>query len=85
MKINFYSDPGHGWARVPKALLYKLGIEKDITYYSYMRNEYAYLEEDCDLSTLTKALESRGIPFTFNEYHTNKNSKIRSYDSYRTT
>jgi hypothetical protein len=85
MKFNFYSDPGHGWVRVHKSLLNKLGIENLISPYSYMRGDYAYLEEDCDLGVLIKALEARFIPFAFNESHTNKNSKIRSYESYRTT
>lgn len=83
MKIKVYADPGHAWARVPFALLYKLGIQDKITPYSYMRGAYAYLEEDCDLSTLISALQSQGIEFSLDESHTNKRSKIRSYLSYR--
>lgn len=83
MKIKVYADPGHAWARVPFTLLYKLGIQDEITPYSYMRGAYAYLEEDCDLSTLIKALQNKGIEFSFDENHTNKRSKIRSYLSYR--
>lgn len=82
MKIKVYADPGHAWARVPFKLLYKLGIQDKITRYSYMRRGYAYLEEDCDLSTLIKALQEKGIEFSFDEKHTNKRSKIRSYLSY---
>lgn len=83
MKINFYSDPSHGWARVPKQLLKYLGIEDKISFYSYMRGDYAYLEEDCDLSVLTNAMKEKGVLYSFREFVTNKSSKIRSYDSYR--
>lgn len=85
MKINFYSDPGHGWARVPKQLLTYLGIENKISSYSYMRGDFAYLEEDCDLSVLTSAMKEKGVLYSFREFVTNKSSKIRSYESYRSS
>ena len=47
-KFDFYSDSSHGWAKVPKSLLKELGIEKSVSSYSYMRDDYAYLEEDCE-------------------------------------
>lgn len=53
---NFYTDGGHGWLKVTKARLEALGISDKITSCSFMRGEYAYLEEDCDLSTYVKAL-----------------------------
>ena len=82
MKIKVYADPSHAWAKVPLSLLYKLGIQDKITQYSYMRGAWAYLEEDCDLSTLIAAWKDRGIEFSFDEAHTNKRSKIRSYLNY---
>ena len=84
MKINVYADPGHAWAKVKKSTLRKLGIADKITTYSYMRGDYAYLEEDCDLSTLMLALRAAGVRFEFNEHVARfKQSKIRSYDYYR--
>lgn len=83
MKIKIYADPGHAWAKVPFSLIYKLGIQDKITSYSYMRGSYAYLEEDCDLSTLIKALQENRIEFSFDKYHGNKLSRIRNYLSYR--
>ena len=85
MKTVFdsYSDPGHGWTKVPIALLKELGIEKQITPYSYQRGEYAYLEEDCDLSTFMRAMEARGITPKFRHHIADKRSRIRSYNGYR--
>jgi hypothetical protein len=79
MKIQFYSDPGHGWFKVERALLFKLGIADDITAYSYQRRAHVYLEEDCDAGRLFKALDAAGIAWTYKENHTDKNSKIRGY------
>jgi hypothetical protein len=82
MKFPFYADPGHGWIKVPKTLLKKLGIEKNISSYSYMRKENVYLEEDCDLAKFLHAMKRIGSTVTFNESHTNRSSKIRNYMSY---
>jgi hypothetical protein len=81
--FHVYSDPGHGWCKVHKKLLVKLGIENKITTYSYMRGDYAYLEEDCDLSTLINALKANGcMNISFKEFNTNRTSKIRGYSHY---
>ena len=81
--IQIFADPGHAWARVPKARLVRLGIADKISTYSYMNGTNAFLEEDCDLSVLIAALKERGYEIKFKEGHTNRSSKIRSYDSYR--
>lgn len=81
--IHFYSDPGHGWAKVKRELLYDLEIAQDISSYSYIRGDYVYLEEDCDLSALCRALDKRNIPVKFINHNANKPSKIRSYESYK--
>ena len=83
MKITILSDSGHGWGKVRRALLNKLGIESLISTFSYQRGQYVFLEEDCDLSTLCKALDQNKIPFSFEERHTNKTSKVRGYDRYK--
>ena len=82
MKFNFYSDGGHGWAKVKIALLKKLGIAEKITTYSYMRGEYAYLEEDCDLTTFVLALRAKNIEPQFIDHHSAKRSRIRNYASF---
>lgn len=82
MKLNIYADPGHAWCKVPRKLLVKLGIEGDITSFSYQRGDFVYLEEDCDLPLLISTLRVKGKTVEFKEFHTNKSSKIRSYDCY---
>ena len=84
ISIKVFADPGHAWARFPKSKLVSLGIADKISTYSYMNGSNAFLEEDCDLSTLIGALRAKGYTdIKFNESHTNKQSKIRSYNTYR--
>ena len=47
---TFFEDSGHGWLKVPVSELIELGIENDISHYSYMFGDWAYLEEDCDMA-----------------------------------
>ena len=83
ISIKVFADPGHAWARIPKAKLVALGIADKISPYSYMNGANAFLEEDCDLSVLVVALRDRGYEIKFNESHANKQSKIRNYSTYR--
>jgi hypothetical protein len=83
MIFDIYSDPGHAWCKVHRSLIENLGIADKITHYSYQRGEYVYLEEDCDLTTFAVALRATGQTIQFREHHTDKQSKIRSYDYYR--
>lgn len=53
-KYIFHDDPGHGWLQVPLGHLVMLGIEKEITGFSYLDNQFAYLEEDLDFGTFVK-------------------------------
>jgi hypothetical protein len=80
--FNYYQDPGHGWVKVPMALLDQLSIRDKITPYSYRKGDNAYLEEDCDLSTLFEAFKQRGIEPKLKSFHCNKQSKIRSYANF---
>ena len=82
MKIRFYADPGHGWGRVKITKLRELGLLDHISSYSYVRGEYAYLEEDCDLSIFCNAMRKLGKTVTFRAYHSNKSSRIRKYQPY---
>jgi hypothetical protein len=82
LTLNYYQDPGHGWVKCSIGLLYGLGIADKISFYSYTRGENVYLEEDLDLNTLYKACDVQGIELKLKQYHTNKSSKIRSYEHY---
>ena len=79
---DVYFDPGHGWLKVKKDELVKLGIADKITAYSYERGEYAYLEEDCDAGTYITALRKLGIECKMKHHYGEKRSRIRNYDSY---
>jgi hypothetical protein len=81
-KIQCYSDPGHGWAKISVARLIKLNIAHLVTYGSYYRKGFAYLEEDCDVSLLHKAITDRGDTVEFPTHSGNKVSRIRNYDRY---
>mgnify|MGYP006883109353 CR=1 FL=1 len=80
--LHYYADPAHGWIKVPLKLLKELDIAKEISAFSYSRGDYAYLEEDRDASLLHEALKSKGITPKYKEFHINKSSKIRNYNSY---
>jgi hypothetical protein len=80
--ITIYNDPGHAWGKVRKDVLTNLGIADKITRYSYQRGDYAYLECDEDLTTLCMALTERDTRVRFVEKHSNKDSRIRSYERY---
>ena len=56
---TFYSDAGHGWLKVSLKDLEELGIVDQITPYSYIKGNYAYLEEDADANTFAKAFEKK--------------------------
>lgn len=82
--ITIYTDPSHGWGKVSLSELSRLNIIDKISTYSYIHKNglNAYLEEDVDLSTYLKALDDKGIKYKFKTMHTNKSSKIRSYNRY---
>jgi hypothetical protein len=82
--FTLFVDPGHAWVKVPVAILQELKIADRITRFSYLRNDVAYLEEDCDLATFVRAYrEKHGKTPHFIERSTSRNSRIRSYSSYR--
>lgn len=81
--IVFYTDPGHGWCAVKRSQLVALGIEAQISPYSYQRGGTVYLEEDCDASVYFAALKRAGIDPQYIEKHTDRRHPIRSYESFK--
>lgn len=82
-KFHFFSDPAHGWIKVSKTLLKELGIADKITKYSYQKNNYAYLEEDCDATTFCEAMKKRFGEIQFVYHYCNGESKIRRFQTYK--
>lgn len=83
LTIKFYSDPGHGWAAVKRKVLYDLGIQDKISFFSYQKGATVYLEEDCDLACLTTALSLKGVFIEYKNSHMNRSHPIRGYDRYK--
>lgn len=80
--LTFYQDPGHGWVAAPHYLVKMLGIEGDISPFSYVDGNFVYLEEDCDLSIFLRAIEDKGITIQFDEEHSDEDSPIRNKRSF---
>ena len=82
--LTLYSDPGHAWLKVSLWDLKQLKIDDQITSYSYIdpNGKDIYLEEDVDLKTYLKSLESHGLDYVIKENVTDNQSIIRSYKHY---
>ena len=86
-KYTFYTDPGHGWLRVPMTEIVALNIADKISSYSYQKNGYVYLEEDCDMGlfVLATTTEDKARQWCSDNiidvYH--ERTPIRAYDRYQ--
>lgn len=81
-KFHFVQDPSHGWLKVPVAELTRLGIQNNISSYSFIRDAMAYLEEDQDMKVFLEAREQRNEPVVLQEIIRNRQSRIRNYTAY---
>lgn len=83
-KFTFFSDPGHGWLKVPRSLLVDLGISDKISSYSYQKNTWVYLEEDGDCLAFFQAFQQKfGHKPECVEKWTNNYSGVRNFPRYR--
>ena len=80
--ITVYADPGHAWGKVKRDVLLGLNVEHLISEYSYQLRDNVYLDEDCDLSLVCKALEGTGCKVVFRGKTSNNDSKIRGYERF---
>jgi len=83
MKKVFHSDPGHGWLAVKLSELKMLGIETQISSYSYVKGKTVYLEEDCDAGLFIKAAKAKGFTVEVQSGKQRDRSPIRSFQSYK--
>lgn len=80
---KFYHDAGHGWLAVPKKDIHFLGIENDISHFSYTKGNTVYLEEDCDCDLFYRSYEKIiGYKPVVQEVSHGNRSVIRSYQNY---
>jgi hypothetical protein len=50
-----HSDAGHGWLEVPYSDLVNIGVDKEISSFSYQKGDMIYIEEDGDLCRFINA------------------------------
>ena len=83
---QWHSDPSHSWLKVHFCELMALGIENKISRYSYRRQNWCFLEEDCDAETYLVAFQSEfGQMPKMTEAPTYDNGHpCRSYPDYHT-
>lgn len=79
---TFFSDSGHGYLEVPLTELKRLGIDKDISSYSFTRNGLVYLEEDCDYSVFIDAKAKANEPFDYKAIYMDGDAPCRGYPRY---
>jgi hypothetical protein len=81
--IIVYNDPSHAWGKVKRKVLDNLGVAQEISSYSYQYKDNVYLEEDADLLLVCRhLLFNSDVQIKFVEKHTNRDSRIRSYERY---
>lgn len=73
LMIDFISDPGHGWIKIPK----KLSNGLKFSSCSYQDPDNYYLEEDQDACLFLDKLKDHKIKYSFNEIILNESCFIR--------
>ena len=81
--IIVYNDPSHAWGKVRRKVLDNLGLAQQVSSHSYQYKDNVYLEEDADLALVCRnLLFNSDVQIKFVEKHTNRDSRIRSYERY---
>jgi len=80
--LTFFTDPGHGWLRVPVEFLKTVGLKTtDFSGYSYRYAGMVYLEEDCDAPRFLTACKAQNVVPVIQEDNTNNDSFVRNLPS----
>ena len=84
MKYEFWDTEGHGYLKVPFNKIIDLGIEEDITEFSYWSKskKYVYLEEDEDLSIFLNAVDKEFEEIVKEPYNYTDQGIIDNYEPY---
>lgn len=82
--FDYIQDPSHGWVKVPIKLLAELNLLGQISPYSYMRKNFAYLEEDSDYAKFYAAFTNwrRLEPVLKSRISKTRPSIVRSYERF---
>lgn len=83
LKFTHLADPSHGWVKVKRSQLIRMGVLNKISGYSYEKGDHVYLEEDTDASEFFNRLDALGKKWEV-VYKTtiSKQSKVRSYNQF---
>lgn len=57
MKFTFHTDEGHGWMEVSLSMVKDLGLQTEISSFSYINGQTVYLEEDFDALQFIRAFK----------------------------
>lgn len=84
LRIPYHEDLGHGWLEVQVSLLKELGIDKEISAYSYIdaNDKIVFLEEDVDATILLNHLKQKKIRYKLLPIWNGDTSFIRSLKHY---
>jgi hypothetical protein len=81
-KLTFHSDPGHGWLAVPREVVRSLGIESQISEFSYLDDTHVYLEEDLDARLFDEVARNRKMTFDLECRDSDSDSFIRELERF---
>ena len=83
-QFDYIQDAGHGWVKVPLALIRELGFADKISRCSYWNAGHAYLEEDCDLELFFNAYNAAFgfYPTLRDRVARERRSRVRGYDPF---
>ena len=82
MKKVYHSHSEQRWLPVKKHEIKMMGIETDISSYSFVKGKTVYLEEDCDAMKFINAAKAKGITVELKESPPRDNSPIRYFKRY---
>ena len=74
-----HSDPSHAWLAVKLSEIKMLGIQANITNYSFIKGKTAYLEEDADAPKFIEAMKLKGMDVVIKEGSRRERSPIRYF------
>lgn len=82
-RLTFHTDPAHGWLEVAIADIRELNIAHLISEYSYVKDDRAFLEEDCDAFAYMENAKAKGWILNVQEKHSNADSFVRNLPRWR--
>ena len=83
-QFDYIQDAGHGWVKVPLALIRELGFAERVSRCSYWHAGHVYLEEDCDLELFFNAYNAAFgmFPKLRDRIARERRSRVRGYDPF---